>query len=120
METTGNRPGDDGEGHDDRRLVEELESLYHEVARSDHPDTELGQRIGGSLQVQISDGLHQTGAISGLDPDAEIRRRLGDRKQPTREELVDRLHKIKGAYEMMLTYWPYAAGGSSITGMKKT
>jgi len=75
-ETIDNRPRDEDENHDDRRLVEELESLYHEVARRDQPYASA-----------------------------------------KREELMERLNKIRGAYERMLTYWPYASGDSPMAGI---
>ena len=119
METIGNRPKHEGEGPDDRRLVEELESLYHEVARSDHPDADLERGIGDHRQGQRGDRLHPSGTISGVDSDAEIARRYGEPNLPCREELLERLNKIRGAYDMMLTYWPYASADSSAAGIKR-
>jgi hypothetical protein len=120
METIDNRPRDEGESRDDRRLVEELESLYHEVARLDHPDAASEETIRDLHQGQKGDGLHPAGAISGLDPAAETARRYSDRNPPCREELLERLNRIRSAYEMMLTYWPYASEGSPMVGIKKT
>ena len=115
-----NRPRDEGESGDDRRLVEELESLYHEVARLDHPETASKEGIGDLHQDQKVDGLHPTGAISSIDPAAETARRYSDHNLPCREALTERLNKIRDAYEMMLTYWPYTSGDSHMAGMKKT
>jgi hypothetical protein len=119
METIDSRPKDKGENREDRRLVEELESLYHEVARLDHPDTDLEQGIGDLRQGHMIEEMHPDGAISGLDPSAETAHRYSDHKPPCREELMERLNKIRGAYEMMLTYWPYASGDSPMAGPKK-
>jgi hypothetical protein len=120
MEMIDNRPRDESESRDDRRLVEELESLYHEVARLDHPDAVSETGIGDLHQGQKSDGLHPAGAISGLDPAAETIRRYSDHKPEGREDLMERLNKIRGAYEMMLTYWPYSSGDSPMAVIKKT
>ncbi len=118
METIDNRPSDEGESRDDRRLAEELESLYHEVARSDHPDTNSEQGAGDLHQGQESHGLHEVRAISDLNP-AAAPLRYGHRNAQRRGELLEKLNKIRGAYEMMLMYWPYASGDSSMAGIKK-
>lgn len=76
MDTIDNRPQDEGESPDDRRLVEKLESLYQEVARLDQPYASAKS-----------------------------------------EELMERLNKVRGAYEKMLTYWPYASGDSPVAGI---
>ena len=76
MDTIDNRPQDEDASRGDRRLLEELESLYHEVARRDQPYASA-----------------------------------------KREELMERLNKVRGAYEKMLTYWPYASGDSPIAGI---
>ena len=120
METIDNQPRDEGKSRDDRRLVEELESLYHEVARSDHPDAASEEGIGDLHPGQMILELYPAGAIPGLDPAAETARRYSDHNPPCREELMERLNKIRGAYEMMLTYWPYASGDSPMAGIKKT
>jgi hypothetical protein len=120
METSDNRPRDEGESHDDRRLVEELESLYHEVARSDHPDSASEKGIEDLHSGKMIPRLYPDGAISDIDPAAETTRRHRDQNPPYREALMERLNKIRGAYEMMLTYWPYASGDSPMAGIKKT
>jgi len=63
METTDIRPSDEGENRDDRHLVEELESLYHEVARSDHLDAGLGRGVGTLREDLVTEGPNSTGAI---------------------------------------------------------
>jgi hypothetical protein len=120
METIDNRPRDEDESRDDRRLVEELESLYYEVARLDHPDAVSEEGIRDLHQGQKSDGLHPAGAISGLDPAVETTGRYSDHKPQGREEFMKRLNKIRDAYEMMLTYWPYSSGDSPMAVIKKT
>jgi hypothetical protein len=118
MKTIGNRPGVEGEKRDDRRLVEEVESLYHEVARLDHPGTELEQHgIEDHRQGEKGDGLHP---IIGMDSDAETARRYSEGNLPGREELLERLNRIRRAYEMMLTCWPYASVDSSMADIKRT
>jgi hypothetical protein len=120
METMDSRPGDEGKSSDDRRLVEELESLYHEVARLDHPDTHLEPGIGYLNPVQKGEGLRAADAISGLDPAAETARRYRDHNPRSREELLERLNRIRGAYEMILTYWPHAPVDLPVVGIKQT
>ncbi len=119
METTDNQPQDEGESRDDRRLVEELESLYYEVARLDQLDASSEGGIGDLHPGQMILELYPAGAISGLDPAAETfkARRRSDHNLPCREELMERLNKIRDAYEKMLTYWPYASGDSPVAGI---
>jgi hypothetical protein len=124
METTDNRPRDEGENHDDRRLIEELESLYHQVAGLDQPNAPAAESIGDFDPGQKIQEVPSAGAISDLDPVSEIlkaARRRSDHNLPCREELMERLNKIRDAYEKMLTYWPYASGDSPMAGIfKKT
>jgi hypothetical protein len=116
MDTTDNRPQDEGEGRGDRRLAEELESLYLEVARLDQAyaleestrDLYPGKRI-----QELCPG----GGISGLDTAMETTGRCSEHHPPCREELMERLNKVRGAYEKMLTYWPYASGDSPMAGI---
>jgi hypothetical protein len=122
METMDNRPQDEGESDGDRRLVEELESLYHQVARFDQPDPSA-ENIGDLHPGQKIQEVRPAGAISDLDPAAETfkARRRSDHNPPCREDLMERLNKIRDAYEKMLTYWPYASGNSPMAGIfKKT
>lgn len=120
METIGNRPNDEREKPDDLRLVEELESLYREVAQSDHPGTELESGIEDHCQGEKGDGLHPPDAIAGMDSGTEAARRHSQRNLPGREELLERLNRIKHAYEMMLTYWPYVSGDLPAEGVKQS
>jgi hypothetical protein len=113
MDTIDNRPQDEGESRSDSRLVEELESLYHEVARLDQ--AYVSEEGAGDLYPgQRIQELRPAVAISGLDTAVETTGRCSDHHPPCREELMERLNKVRGAYEKMLTYWPYASEDSPV------
>lgn len=100
---------DTGEGRGDRRIVEELEFLYREVARRDQPE-EAKEAIGGPPAGQRVPDIPPGNAISDVHPALEKARRFPGQPPPRREALMERLNKVSGAYEKMLTCWPYASG----------
>jgi hypothetical protein len=120
METIDNRPQDEDESHDDRHLVKELESLYHQVARLDQQDASA-ESTGDLHPGGENHEARPTGAISGLDTATETFKpsKSSDHDMTHREELMERLNKIRDAYEKMLTYWPYASGDSPMAAILK-
>jgi hypothetical protein len=78
----------------DRDLSEELEYLYRRVARLDQPDA--SSETGDALLAdnKAAQDLRQHAAPY--------------QNPPNREELMGRLMAIEGAYEQLLTYWPFA------------
>jgi len=82
------------ENHNDHGLSEELESLYHRVARLDQPD------------ASVEDGSDTHGDDKDLK---DIPWRTAPYQNPqNQEELMEKLMAIKEAYERLLTYWPFA------------
>jgi hypothetical protein len=94
MEKTEELSNIEGTNNDDNGLSEELESLYHRVARLDEPDAPA--RNGSDTR--------------GDDKDfKEIQKRTAPYQNPqNQEELMGKLMAIKDAYERLLTYWPFA------------
>jgi hypothetical protein len=93
MEKTEDISNIEGASNDDQGLSEELESLYHRVARLDQPEA----------SVENVDA-------NGNDKDfKDLQRRTAPyQNQPNQEELMEKLMAIKEAYERLLTYWPFA------------
>ena len=94
MEKTEDLSNIEGANNDDHGLSEELESLYHRVARLDQPDATV-----------------ENGSIARGDHNAstDIQRRTAPYQNPqNQEELMEKLMAIKEAYERLLTYWPFA------------
>jgi hypothetical protein len=94
MEKTEELSNIEGANNDDHGLSEELESLYHRVARLDEPEA----------SVENGSDAH------GDDKDfREIQLRTTPYQNPqNQEELMEKLMAIKDAYERLLTYWPFA------------
>lgn len=116
MDKIDNRSQDEGEGRGDRRLAEELESLYLEVARLDqaYASEESTRDLSPGQRIQK---LRPEGAISGPDTAMDTTGRCSEHHPLCREELMERLNKVRGAYEKMLTYWPYASGDVPTAGI---
>lgn len=116
MNTIGNAHRDEDGSRSDRRLVEELESLYHEVARLDQAyPTQEG--IEGGRPVQSVQEQQPAGAASEPDTAVETAIWCDDHHPPCREALLERLDKVRDAYEKMLACWPYASGDSPMAGV---
>lgn len=98
MEKTNDSHHLGGMNHDDQGLSDELESLYHRVARFDESAVS-GEQISGTHQRN-----HYTHDAKELDRNSE-----GCRSLQNQEELMEKLMTIKEAYEKILTYWPYSS-----------
>jgi hypothetical protein len=93
MEKTKHLSNIEEANQDDQDLSEELESIYHRVARLDQPNA----------SVENVD-------THGSDEDfRDFRQRTTPyQNPPNQEELMEKLMTIKDAYERLLTYWPFA------------
>ncbi|MFZ4437501.1 MAG: hypothetical protein ACOYOS_03675 [Syntrophales bacterium] len=92
MEKTEDLSKIEGENNSDHGLSEELESLYHRVARLDQPD------------ATVENGS----AARGDDKKAGTAPYQNPQNPQNQEELMEKLMAIKEAYERLLTYWPFA------------
>lgn len=115
MNRTDNKPRDEAERSSDHRLVEELETIYQAVARLDQADT-LNEGPGGG--IGSIRGMRALRADAPADPDAAGQNgRRNDQPPLRRDDLMERLDRIREAYEKMLTCWPYASGNPPPAGI---
>lgn len=115
MNRTDKEPRDTAERSSDRHLVAELESLYQTVARLDQADSPDEGPVSGIGFVR---GMRTQRADAPAGPDAAGRNgRRSDQPPLRRDDLMERLDRIREAYEKMLTCWPYAAGNSPPAGI---
>jgi hypothetical protein len=102
MEKTEDHSNVEGTNNDDHGLSEELESLYHRVARLDEPDAP----VGNGSDTGVDDKKAGT-PCRKVSP--SIQQRTAPYQNPqNQEELMEKLMAIKDAYERLLTYWPFA------------